>query len=218
MFHLRQTSRRLTMLASGIAVIGLLLVPGAGPSHSRLRTPGTVAHAAVTKSYEQFIDEAYLGAYGRMPDCQSELLPEYNLMQNAAASNALLAECQRFVATLFETQGSFDVQDLTTYQQTAEYEARNSQSFTDIDHQRAFVSDLYEAFLQRGSDPEGLEFWTNDVMIEGRKHGIVAFEVCSEFSDLVAGLYDGGTPNCGPPPGDGDPCIPGSPNFKKICQ
>jgi hypothetical protein len=217
MFHLRQTSRRLMMLASAIAVLGLLLVPGAGPSHSRLKTPGTVAHAAVTKSYDQFIIEAYLGAYGRPPDCQSELLPEYNRMVNAAASNALLAECQRFVATLFETQASFDVQDLTTYQQTVEYEARNSQSFTDIDHQRAFVTDLYEAFLQRAPDNEGREFWTNDVMVEGRKKGIIAFEVCGEFSDLVASLYDGGAPDCGPPPGDGDPCIPGTLFYKKFC-
>ncbi len=215
MFHLRQTSRRLTTVALALAVVGLLLVPGVNLNRTRLKSPITIAKASVSKSYADFITAAYIGAYGRYPDCATELQPEYDQMVYAASSNALLAECQRFVATLFETQASFNVQDLTTYQQTAEYEARNSQSFTDIDHQRAFVTDLYEAFLQRAPDYDGREFWTNDVMVEGRKKGIIAFEVCGEFSDLVSSLYAGDRPDCGG--GCGFTCEPGSHMEDCVC-
>lgn len=196
MFRVRKNSRRLSLIAICAAVLGLLLSPGAKLNNSQFRVPGTVADAAVSKSYEQFIRDAYLGAYGREPDCATELLPEYDNLVNAAASNNLLAEAKRFVSTLFETQSSYNAQDLTTYQQTAEYQQLNPEDMTDFAHQQAFVTDLYEAFLQRAPDGPGLNFWTSNVMNEGRKKGIIAFTVSSEFSDLVSLLYPDSRPSC----------------------
>jgi len=196
MFHLRKTSRRLSLFAICAVFMGLLLAPGANLNHSRLRIPGAVANAAVSKSYEQFITDAYLGAYGRGPDCATEAQPEYDRLVNAAASNTLLEECKRFVATLFETQASYNVQDYATYLQTAEYQQRNPQDLADFTHQQAFVTDLYHAFLQREPDADGLAFWTSNVMNEGRKKGIIAFEVSIEFGDQVNLLFAGPRPVC----------------------
>ncbi|MDT4953632.1 MAG: hypothetical protein QOJ02_1770 [Acidobacteriota bacterium] len=217
MFSLRKTSRRLSLLATCAVFLGLLLSPGASLNHSQLKIPGAVANASVSKSYVQFIIDAYIGAYGRLPDCSTETLPEYNRMMNAAASNTLLEECKRFVATLFETQASYNVPDYTTYVQTAEYEQRNSQYFTDFTHQQAFVTDLYHAFLQREPDADGLAFWTSNVMNETRKKGIIAFEVSIEFGDQVNLLYDGGPPDCSVNGDPGDPCMPGTHFYKKLC-
>jgi Domain of unknown function (DUF4214) len=197
MRRLGQTSRRLSYFILGITMMGLLLAPGARLSRSRFKLPGNVAHATVSKSYVDFITAAYEGAYGREPDCTTELEPEYYNMVYAASNSALLAECQRFVATLFETQASYDAQDLTTYTQTSDYEARNAHTNTSYGDQEAFVTDLYHAFLQRAPDSTGLAFWTDDVIDEGRKKGVVAFTVCGEFEDLVATLYAGSAPDCG---------------------
>jgi hypothetical protein len=207
MFHSRQNSRRLTTVALALAVVGLLLVPGANLNHTQLKSPTTIAKASVSKSYADFITAAYIGAYGRYPDCATELQPEYDQMVYAASQNALLAECQRFVATLFETQASFDAQDFTTYTQTYEYEQRNAASNSDLTSRQNFVTDLYEAFLQRNPDTDGRDFWTYDALVNGRKHTIVAFEVCTEFSDLVDSLYAGDRPDCGD--GCGFTCEPG---------
>ena len=197
MFRLKKTSRRLSVLTLFVSVIGLLLLsPGVGLNNSQLRLPGAVANAATSKSYEQFINDAYQGAYGRQPDCETELVPEYDRMVNAAASGTLLEECKRFVSTLFETQASYDVPDYPTYLQTAEYQQRNPQDQADFTHQQAFVTDLYHAFLQREPDASGLSFWTSNVMNEGRKKGIIAFAVSTEFSDQVNLLFAGFRPVC----------------------
>lgn len=216
MFHLKRTSRRLTTVALTLAVIGLLLAPGANLNRTQLKNPGTIAKASVSKSYADFITAAYIGAYGRTPDCASELQPEYDQMAYAASQNALLAECQRFVATLFETQASFDAQDFTTYTQTYEYEQRNAASNSDLTSRQNFVTDLYEAFLQRNPDTDGRDFWTYDALVNGRKHTIVAFEVCTEFSDLVDSLYAGNRPNC--PGGCGFTCESGYRLNSETCE
>jgi len=191
----RKTSRHIFFTALSITLIGLLLSPGAGFKHSQLKVPGAVAHAS-SKSYVEFITAAYQGAYGRDPDCAYELEPEFYNMVYAASQNQLQAECERFVSTLFETSDSYAAQDLTTYTQTDEYEARNPHYLTSYSAQEAYVSDLYYAFLQRAPDSPGLAFWTQDVIDEGRKKGIVAFDACGEFEDLVADLYQGFAPDC----------------------
>ena len=155
------------------------------------------------RSYDDFIIQTYFGAYGRFPTCTERLL-EYNRLVNAAANGTLLAEARRFVATRFMTQASYDVNDLTTYQQTSAYEARNPAYFTDRAHLEAFVTDLYRAFLQRPPDAAGHCFWSNDACTMGRKHTIRAFEESIEFGRLVEGLYDGGEPDC--TLRDPDPC------------
>lgn len=155
-----------------------------------------------SRSFDTFIRQAYLGAYGRVATCL-ERQAEYNRLVNAAATGTLTAEARRFVATLFMTQASYDAQDLTTYLQTSAYQARNPQDHNDRASIESFVADLYRAFLQREPDLGGQCFWSNDVCSAGRKHGIRAFEVSIEFGNLVNGLLDTG-PICCPrhcPPG-----------------
>ena len=176
--------RYLVAVLTCFALCAMLL-----PSKASMQQPQS------PRSYDDFIIRAYQGAYGRSPTC-TERQNEYNNLVNAAASGTLLAESQRFVATLFETQASFNAQDYTTYLQTSEYNARNSQDMNDLDHLTAFVTDLYHAFLQREPDTDGLNFWVANAQNEGRKKVIIAFEVSIEFGDLVNQLFDGGPPSC----------------------
>ena len=183
--RLKSRSLRYTVaLLTCFAVSAVLL-----PRTARMQQPQS------PRSYDDFIIRAYQGAYGRSPTC-IERQNEYNNLVNAAASGTLLHESQRFVATLFETQASFDAQDYTTYLQTSAYNARNSQDMNDTSHLTAFVTDLYHAFLQREPDTDGLNFWVGQAQNEGRKKVIIAFEVSIEFGDLVNQLFDGGTPSC----------------------
>jgi len=138
------------------------------------------------RSYDDFVIQTYVAAYGRFPTC-FERFVEYNRLQNAAASGTLLAEARRFVATRFMTPTSYDVNDFTTYQQTTAYEARNPQSNHDRAHLEAFVTDLYRAFLQREPDAAGHCFWSNDACSTLRKHTIRAFEESIEFGRLSRG-------------------------------
>ena len=183
--RLKSRSLRYTVaLLTCFAVSAVLM-----PRTARMQQPQS------PRSYDDFIIRAYQGAYGRSPTC-TERQNEYNNLVNAAASGTLLHESQRFVATLFETQSSFDAQDYYTYLQTSEYNARNQQDLNDTTHLTAFVTDLYHAFLQREPDTDGLNFWVANAQNEGRKKVIIAFEVSIEFGDLVNQLYDGGAPSC----------------------
>jgi hypothetical protein len=149
------------------------------------------------RSFDDFIQQAYLGAYGRPATCDERAF-EFSALSSAASNGLLLAEAQRFVATLFETETSYD-DGGSPYTQTAEYEALNSNSYTDRAHLQAFVTDLYEAFLQRSPDDGGLCFWTNQACTDPghRRHVIQAFVVSIEFSNLVSHLFVGTAPSCG---------------------
>ena len=183
--RLKSRSLRYTVaLLTCLAISAVLL-----PRTARMQQPQS------PRSYDEFIIRAYQGAYGRSPTC-FERQNEYNNLVNAAANGTLLAEAQRFVATLFETQASFNAQDYTTYLQTSEYQARNPQDMNDLSHLQSFVTDLYHAFLQREPDTDGLNFWVANAQNEGRKKVIIAFEVSIEFGDLVNQLFDGGPPSC----------------------
>jgi hypothetical protein len=155
--------------------------------------PGLPPQSPSPRSYDEFINLAYQGAYGRSGTC-TERRAEYNRLVNAAATGTLLAEARRFVATLFMTQASYDAQDLSTYLQTGEYQQRNPQDHADRASIESFITDLYRAFLQREPDLAGQCFWANNVCSEGRKKGIKAFEVSIEFGDLVNGLFAGSRP------------------------
>ena len=50
---------------------------------------------------------------------------EYDALMNAALVGASHEEAQRFVSTLFETRPLYDSSDVSTYCQSAEYEALN---------------------------------------------------------------------------------------------
>ena len=167
---------------------------GAGCDQESCGT-GDSPHTPSARSFDDFVKQAYVGALGRIATC-TERQNEYTLLANAGSGDPLAAEAKRFVSTLFETQGSYNVDDLCTYTQTSAYNARNSQSNNDRASIESFVADLYRAFLQREPDSGGQCFWANDVCSEGRKKGIIAFGASSEWASLVSGLYDGGAVCC----------------------
>jgi hypothetical protein len=163
------------------------------------------------RSYDSFVIQAYLGAYGRYPSCLERQDEYWNLVNESYSAAALLEEAKRFVSTRFETQASYNIPgiDPAGYTQTSEYDQRNASWRTDRAGVEGFVGDLYRAFLQRSPDLGGQCFWSNDVCSEGRKKGLQAFQVSIEFGDLVSRLFDSGEP-CPPPPDD---CL----NWR-ICQ
>lgn len=152
--------------------------------------PGVPPQNPAGRSFDSFIIRAYQGAYSRNPTCFQRQV-EWDRLENAYYTGTLLEEARRYVATLFMTQASYNVQDLTTYQQTSSYEAINPAAWQDRASIERFVTDLYEAFLQRAPDQAGLCFWSNNVCQEGRKKGIRAFEESIEFGNLVNGLFPG---------------------------
>jgi len=180
----RSVMRYFVALLSCVALVAVLLP-----------TKASMQQAQTPRSYDEFIIRAYQGAYGRTPTC-TERQNEYFRLVDAASNGTLLAEARRFVATLFMTQASYDDQTLFNYLQTSEYQARNPQDMNDTAHVQAFVTDLYNAFLQRPPDTDGLNFWVSNVQQEGRKKGIRAFELSIEFGDLVSQLFQGDAPFC----------------------
>lgn len=190
---------RRVLLAALIVVLTVSVVPSSAMAQYCTANcdglPGDPPHFPPARSYDDFIIQTYFGAYGRFPSCAERLI-QHNRLVNAAANGTLLAEARRFVATRFMTQTSYDTNDLTTYQQTSEYEARNPAWNNSRAALESFVTDLYRAFLQREPDPAGHCFWSNDACTMGRKHTIRAFEESIEFGRLVEGLYDGGEPDC----------------------
>jgi hypothetical protein len=171
-----------------------------------------------SRSYDDFIIQAYIGAYGGSPTCFQRQAEYWNLVGASYSSSALLEEAKRFVSTLIETQGSYDTPgiDPSGYIQTSRYEQRNPASHTDRMSLEAFVGDLYKSFLQRSPELGGQCFWTNDVCSEGRKKGIEAFKVSIEFGTLVNGLFDGGEPCSDPCEIDPWSCQSCNPRFE-IC-
>lgn len=157
--------------------------------------PGLPPQFPVARSYEDFVIQVYLGAYGRFPTCAERRLG-HSQLRNAALNGTLLATAKRYVATRFMTTTSYNTPDFTTYQQTPAYESRNPAALNDRAHLESFVTDLYHAFLQREPDAAGHCFWSNDACTMLRKHTIRAFEESIEFGRLVEGLYDGGEPEC----------------------
>ena len=171
----------------------VLVTPGLTP----VNVPGSIASAdpTIPRSYVEFIEGAYVGALGRLPDC-FEAQAEYDNLAAAASVNALLQEAQRFVSTLFETQASYNAPDLTTYCQTSEYEARNP-AFCNPNIGTGladFLTHNYRAYLLREPDQDGFNFWLNNN--NGRKHLIEAFRLSIEFEVLVDHLFAGDRPNC----------------------
>ena len=178
---------------SFLAMLLLMVLPGLTP----LSIPGNVVSADpnIPRSYSEFINGAYLGALGRLPNC-SEAQAEYDALVSAASVGTLNPEARRFVSTLFETQDSFNAHNLTTYCQTPGYESINP-AFCNASigtGLAAFLTDVYQAFLFREPDSSGFNFWLNNN--NGRKHLLLAFEDSGEFGTLVNHLFPGTRPSC----------------------
>ena len=172
-----------------------LVLPGLTP----LSISGRVVSADPTtpRSYAEFINNAYLGALGRPANC-TEAQTEFDALVSAASAGTLNREARRFVSTLFETQSAYFTPNLTTYCQTPEYEALNPASCNPLIGTGLgnFLTDLYQAFLQREPDTPGFNFWMNNN--NGRKHLILAFEDSGDFTTLVSNLFQGNRPSCPP--------------------
>ena len=116
---------------------------------------------------DHFIDEFYLGAYNRFPTTTERQQQEQRLNNAAAVSQSqVVAEARLMGAEVFQA---------TNYNSTH----TNSQ----------YVTELYEAFLQRGPDGPGLSFWLSKVQNEGRASALVGFQNSIEFGELAGTLY-----------------------------
>ena len=187
------TRRAVVYRLSVVVMLLLMALPGLTP----LSMPGRIASADpnIPRSYAEFINGAYLEALGRLPSC-TEAQAEYDALVSAASAGALNQEARRFVSTLFITQATYNVPNLTTYCQTPEYESINPASCnasigTGLG---AFLTDMYQAFLLREPDTPGFNFWLNNN--NGRKHLIHAFQESIEFGTLVSNLFQGNRPSC----------------------
>jgi len=117
---------------------------------------------------EHFVNNFYLGAYGRSATATE-------LQQQRDALNAAAAQSQTAVQTQAETFG----RSLFTGQV-------NDASLSDTQ----YVTNLYEAFLQRGPDAGGLGYWSGQASVgTGRQNVLNAFAVCSAFRELSGTLY-----------------------------
>jgi RHS repeat-associated protein len=117
---------------------------------------------------EHFVNNFYLGAYGRSATSTE-------LQQQRDALNAAAAQSQAAVQTQAETFG----RSLFTAQV-------NDASLSNAQ----YVTNLYEAFLQRGPDAGGLGWWSAQATVgQGRQNVLNAFAVCSAFRELSGTLY-----------------------------
>lgn len=122
------------------------------------------------KSIDQFITDFYQGALGRQPN-STELTNWTTTLTQAQARGVrpLIGAAQELGNALFTS---------------TEYTNMNT---TDTQ----FVTDLYEAFLQRTPDTPGLNFWVSQVPSNGRTNVRLAFAVSAEFGENLAALCPG---------------------------
>jgi RHS repeat-associated protein len=118
---------------------------------------------------ESFVNDFYLGAYGRNATSTE-------LQQQRDALNTAASQGQSNVQSQAETMG----RSLFASQVT---------DMTISDGQ--YVTNLYEGFLQRGPDAGGLGFWTGQAAggSANRQNILNAFATCSAFRALSASLY-----------------------------
>jgi RHS repeat-associated protein len=117
---------------------------------------------------EHFVNNFYLGAYGRNAT-STELQQQREALNTAAAQSqaAVQAQAETFGRGLFVGQ----VNDASL---------SNTQ----------YVTNLYAAFLQRGPDAGGLSFWSGQASVgTGRQNVLNAFATCSAFRELSGTLY-----------------------------
>lgn len=153
----------------------------AGATAPAASAPALTLTRAPSKSDESFTRAAYQGALGRQPTCD-ELQVENIILQDARNRDAILDEARRLTVELFQTDASANDPNMADYVQTPEYEARNP---ANSGRSQEFVTDLYNAILQRTPDPGGLAYWTSQVNTQGRRRVLLAFAASEEFQDLA---------------------------------
>ncbi|HEY2974614.1 MAG TPA: DUF4214 domain-containing protein, partial [Pyrinomonadaceae bacterium] len=117
---------------------------------------------------EHFVNDFYLGARGTNAS-PTELQTQRDALNAAAAQglSQVQAQAETFGRSLFTAQ----VNDAGL---------SNTQ----------FVTNLYEAFLQRGPDAGGLSFWSGQATVgTGRQNVLSQFATCGSFRELAGTLY-----------------------------
>lgn len=118
---------------------------------------------------EQFVNNFYLGAYGRFPTTP-ELQQQRDALDDAAAQGQTQAQSQAEAMgrALFTAQAA----DLSLPAQQ-------------------FVTNLYEGFLQRGPDAQGLSFWTTQAgtTVAARQAVLNSFATSPTAKELAGALY-----------------------------
>ena len=117
---------------------------------------------------EHLVNNFYLGAYGRIAT-STELQQQRDALNAAAAQglSQVQAQAETFGRSLFTAQ----VNDGSI---------ANTQ----------YVTNLYEAFLQRGPDAGGLSFWSSQATVgTGRQTVLNNFATCGSFRELAGTLY-----------------------------
>ncbi len=117
---------------------------------------------------EHFVNNFYLGAYGR-DATSTELQQQRDALNTAAAQSqaAVQAQAETFGRSLFTSQVNDSSLSNTQY-----------------------VTNLYEAFLQRGPDAGGLGFWAGQASVgQARQNVLGAFATCGAFYQLAGTLY-----------------------------
>jgi RHS repeat-associated protein len=112
-----------------------------------------------------------------------------NLYYNCLARDASASELQQKTDQLAQAGVQGETQLLAAAKSIArglfesqEYAARDR---TDTE----YVTDLYNAYLQRGPDATGLNFWIQDAQNNRRGHTLTSFEVSTEFQTLSGTVY-----------------------------
>ncbi|HBB87171.1 MAG TPA: hypothetical protein DC047_06110 [Blastocatellia bacterium] len=117
---------------------------------------------------DHFVNNFYRGAYGL--DATSTQIQQQRDALNAAAAQSqatVQAQAETFGRSLFVGQV-------------------NDSSISDTQ----YVTNLYEAFLQRGPDAGGLGWWSGQASVgQGRQNVLNAFAGCTAFRDLSGTLY-----------------------------
>lgn len=116
---------------------------------------------------ETFVRNFYYGALQREPTTD-EMQSKTQRLNNAAAisQSQVIAEARAIGTEIIQSTGY------------------NSSHTTE-----QYVTDLYEAFLQRAPDGPGLNFWVTNTQNNGRAATLEAFKASTEYRELAGTLY-----------------------------
>ncbi len=130
-----------------------------------------------TTKIDQFVRDFHQLTLARQPDA-SEQAYWNDLLRSAHAQgqDSLVLAAQELGRTLFES---------------TMYAERNRSN-------QEYVYDLYRAYLQRGPEPAGWDYWTSAVASQGRESVRNGFAYSSEFGTVVSRLVPNGTAGSNP--------------------
>jgi RHS repeat-associated protein len=115
---------------------------------------------------DAFVRSFYLGAFQREPTAGEMQAGRQRLNNAATGREQVIAEAQAMAVDLI---------------QGTNYNSNHTPE--------QYVTDLYEAFLQRAPDGPGFTYWLDNVKTLGRAAALDGFKASSEYRELAATLY-----------------------------